>query len=111
MMKQGVIFNEDCLKTMSRMPSRCIDFVITSPPYDDIRKYNGYNFEFERISLEIYRVLKDGAVVIWVVGDKTENGSESGSSFKQALYFKEVGFNIHDTMIYYKNIPMPTAWA
>jgi DNA modification methylase len=102
------IYNEDCLKTMANMPDNFIDFIITSPPYDDIRQYNGYDFDFINISKELFRVLKNGGVMIWVVGDKTENGSESGTSFKQALHFKEIGFNLHDTMIYYKNNPMPT---
>lgn len=106
-MKLEKIYNEDCLKTMAKMPECFIDFVITSPPYDDIRNYNGYKFEFELIANELYRVLKENSVIIWVVGDSTINGSESGTSFKQALYFKEIGFNIHDTMIYYKNNPMP----
>lgn len=101
------IYNENCLLTMEKMPDDCVDFVITSPPYDDIRNYNGYQFEFEKIASELFRILKPGGVVIWVVGDATINGSESGTSFKQALYFKEIGFNIHDTMIYYKNNPMP----
>ncbi|MCF6268842.1 MAG: site-specific DNA-methyltransferase [Melioribacteraceae bacterium] len=89
------------------MQNDFIDFVITSPPYDDIRNYNGYNFEFENIAKELFRILKEGGVVIWVVGDSTMKGSESGTSFKQALYFKEIGFRLHDTMIYYKNNPMP----
>src|SRR5690554_2101347 len=107
-MELDIIYNEDCLVTMSRMPNNYIDFIITSPPYDDIRIYNGYSFEFEKIAWELLRVLKEGGVMVWVVGDKTENGSESGTSFKQALFFKEIGFNLHDTMIYYKNNPMPT---
>ncbi len=102
------IYNENCLYTMANMPNEFIDFIITSPPYDNIREYNGYEFEFEKIANELLRVLKIGGVIIWVVGDKTENGSETGTSFKQALYFKEIGFNLHDTMIYYKNNPMPT---
>ena len=101
------IFNENCLDTMAKMPNDYIDFVITSPPYDNIRNYNGYVFEFEKIAQELKRVLKKGGVIIWVVGDKTENGSETLSSFKQALYFKNIGLKIHDTMIYYKNNPMP----
>ncbi len=105
---EGTIYNEDCLLTMAKMPDDFIDFVVTSPPYDDIRDYNGYQFEFEKIARELYRVMKKGGIVIWVVGDKMENGSETGTSFRQALYFKEIGFNIHDTMIYYKNNPMPT---
>ena len=107
-MKLNEIYNENCLDTMSKMPDDFIDFVITSPPYDDIRNYNGYIFEFEKIANELKRVIKKGGIIIWVVGDKTENGSETGTSFNQALYFKKIGLNIHDTMIYYKNNPMPT---
>ena len=106
-MQLNKILNENCLDTMARIPANYIDFIITSPPYDDLRNYNGFIFEFEKIAKEFKRVLKKGGVIIWVVGDKTENGSESLSSFKQALYFKSIGFNIHDTMIYYKNNPMP----
>jgi len=107
-MEFGKIYNEDCLITMKNMPDNFVDFVITSPPYDDIRNYNGYQFEFEKIAKELYRILKQGGVVIWVVADATFDGSETGTSFKQALYFKEVvGFRLHDTMIYYKNNPMP----
>ncbi len=107
-METGVIYNEDCLITTRRMPDNFVDFVITSPPYDDIRNYNGYNFEFEKIAHELYRILKPGGVIVWVVADATIDGSETGTSFKQALYFKEVvGLRLHDTMIYYKNNPMP----
>ena len=97
------IYNEDCLDTMSEMKDNFIDLTVTSPPYDGLRKYNGYSFDFERIAKELYRVTKDGGVVVWVVGDKTHKGSESGTSFRQALYFKECGFNLHDTMIYQKD--------
>ena len=107
MIEIGKIYNEDCLITMNKIPDKSIDFIITSPPYDDIRKYNGYSFEFEKIANELYRILKNGGVLIWIVGDSTIKGSESGTSFKQVLFFKEIGFNIHDTMIYYKNNPMP----
>jgi site-specific DNA-methyltransferase (adenine-specific) len=93
---------------MAKMPSEYVDFVITSPPYDDIRNYNGFYFEFEKIAIELYRIIKKGGVVIWVVADSTLEGSETGTSFKQAIFFKEkAGFRIHDTMIYYKNNPMP----
>ena len=84
-----------------------IDLTITSPPYDNLRTYNGYEFEFEKIAKELFRVTKDGGVVVWVVGDATIDGSETGTSFKQALYFKEIGFNLHDTMIFAKNNPIP----
>jgi site-specific DNA-methyltransferase (adenine-specific) len=93
----------DCLEIMKSLPDASIDLTVTSPPYDNLRTYNGYSFDFEGIAKELYRVTKDGGVVVWVVGDATINGSETGTSFKQALYFKEIGFNLHDTMIYQKN--------
>ena len=97
------VFNEDCLKTMQKMPDSYIDLTVTSPPYDKLRKYNGYCFDFESVARELFRVTKDGGVVVWIVGDGTVNGSETGTSFRQALFFKEIGFNLHDTMIYQKN--------
>ena len=101
-------YNENCLDTMARMKDDFIDLTVTSPPYDNLRSYNGYSFDFESIAKELYRVTKDGGVVVWIVGDATIKGSETGTSFKQALYFKECGFNLHDTMIYRKNsYPFP----
>lgn len=97
------IYNENCLATMSRMPDNFIDLTVTSPPYDNLRNYNGYEYDFESIAKELFRVTKQGGVIVWVVGDATINGSETGTSFKQALYFKEIGFNLHDTMIYLKD--------
>lgn len=96
-------YNESNLETMARMPDCFIDLTVTSPPYDGLRTYNGYSFPFEDIAKELYRVTKEGGVVVWVVGDETKDGSESGTSFRQALYFMESGFNLHDTMIYEKN--------
>ena len=92
----------DCLEVMRDWPDGCVDLVVTSPPYDNMRKYNGYSFEFENTAKELVRVVKQGGVVVWVVGDATVDGSETGTSFRQALYFKRLGFNIHDTMIYTK---------
>lgn len=87
---------------MAKMPDNFIDLTVTSPPYDNLRNYNGYEFDFESIAKELFRVTKKGGVVVWVVGDATINGSESGTSFKQALYFMQCGFKLHDTMIYLK---------
>lgn len=101
------IYNEDCLATMKRMPDGFVDLVVTSPPYDNLREYNGFSFDFESIAKELYRVTKDGGVVVWIVNDATINGSETGTSFKQALYFKEIGFNLHDTMIWEKTTVLP----
>lgn len=97
------IYNENCLETMARMPDGFVDLVVTSPPYDGLRKYNGYSFDFESVAKELFRVVKVGGVVVWVVSDATKNGTESGTSFRQALYFMEVGFNLHDTMIYHEH--------
>jgi len=93
------------------MEDNFIDLTLTSPPYDDLREYNGYSFDFEAIANELYRVTKTDGVVVWVVGDATHKGSETGSSFKQALYFKSIGFKLHDTMIYEKNSPAYPARA
>lgn len=99
-MEINKIYNENCLDTMRRMPDGFIDLTVTSPPYDNLRNYNGYHFDFESVAKELYRVTKPGGVVVWVVGDATINGSETGTSFKQALFFMSCGFNLHDTMIY-----------
>lgn len=96
------IYTENCQDTMARMEDGFTDLTVTSPPYDGLRTYNGYSFDFENVAKELYRVTKKGGVVVWVVGDATMKGSESGTSFKQALYFKECGFRLHDTMIYQK---------
>ena len=87
-MKLNTIFNEDCLNTMKTMTDGMVDLVITSPPYDDLRNYKGYSFDFESIAKELFRIVKEGGVVVWIVGDATVDGSETGTSFKQALYFK-----------------------
>ena len=101
------IIQGDCLEVMKDIPDKSVDMVLTSPPYDNLRDYKGYSFNFEGIAKELYRIIKDGGVVVWVVGDATIKGSETGTSFRQALYFKEIGFNLHDTMIYAKQNPVP----
>ena len=87
---------------VSQWPNGCIDLTVTSPPYDNLRNYKGYTFDFEGVAQQLYRITKPGGVVVWVVGDATIKGSETGTSFKQALYFKEIGFRLHDTMIWNK---------
>ena len=103
------IYNEDCRDTMQRMKEEDIkaDLVITSPPYNNLRTYNHsstWNFDiFKEIAKLLYDITADGGIVVWVVGDATINGSETGTSFKQALYFMECGFKLHDTMLFEKN--------
>lgn len=104
----ATLYLGDCLEVMATMPADSIDLTVTSPPYDNLRAYNGYAFDFEGIARELYRVTKPGGVVVWIVGDATVKGSETGTSFRQALYFKDVcGFNLHDTMIWRKPNAMP----
>lgn len=100
------LFAGDNVKVMRReIPDASIQLTVTSPPYDKLRKYNGFKWDFESVAKELYRVTKPGGVVVWVVADATVKGSETGTSFRQALYFKECGFNLHDTMIWEKDSP------
>jgi site-specific DNA-methyltransferase (adenine-specific) len=90
---------------MKQMPDALVNLVLTSPPYDNLRSYDGYEFDFESIARELYRVLAQDGILVWIVGDATIDGSETGTSFRQALFFKELGLKLHDTMIYEKNSP------
>ena len=103
------LINDDCLKAMAEMDDGCIDLTVTSPPYDNLRTYKDSlewgEHIWKPILEQLYRITKDGGVVVWVVGDATIKGSETGTSFKQALYAMECGFNLHDTMIYKKEGP------
>lgn len=101
------IINDDCVKVMQKFDNDSIDLVVTSPPYDGLRVYNGYEFNLDKITKELFRVIKQGGVVVWVISDATVNGSETGTSFKHALKFIESGFNLHDTMIFKKRNPIP----
>ena len=98
--KLGKLYHGDCLEIMPELDP--VDLVLTSPPYDDLREYGGYKFDFKKTAKYIFNNIKQGGIVVWVVGDEIINESETGTSFKQALYFKEIGFNLHDTMIYLK---------
>ena len=98
----------DAMNHLLDMDGESIDMVLTSPPYDNIRNYNGFSWNFHGIVHELFKVLKPGGVVIWNVADQTIKGGESGTSFRQALHFMESGFTLHDTMIYEKNNPMPS---
>jgi site-specific DNA-methyltransferase (adenine-specific) len=101
------IIEGNCVEVMKQFDDEIIDLTITSPPYDDLRNYKGFIFPFEDIAKELFRITKHGGVVIWVVNDATINGNETGTSFKQALYFQQIGFNLHDTMIFRKTNPIP----
>ncbi len=107
-MELDQIYFENCVETLKKMPAGFIDLTITSPPYDDLRNYNGYHFPVEEIAVLLYQKTKPGGVVVWVVGDRTLNGDETLSSFRHAITFQEAGFRVHDTMIYAKNNPIPS---
>jgi len=100
----NVVYNMDCIEFLKTyIVANSIDLTVTSPPYDNLKDYHGYAFNPIQTIKELYRVTKPGGVVVWVVGDATINGSETLSSFEQAIVFKQLGFNLHDTMIYEKN--------
>jgi SOS regulatory protein LexA len=100
--KLDKIYRSDCIEFMKSMDENSIDLTVTSPPYDELRDYKGYSFDFENIAKQLFRVTKKGGIVVWVVGDKIKKGNKTLTSFKQALYFQQVGFNVHDVMIYRK---------
>jgi len=99
----NTIVTGECSALMAALPDDCIDMWLTSPPYDSLRSYSGYTFDFEAIAAQLWRVMKPGGVGVWVVADETKDGSESGTSFRQALGFMALGFRLHDTMIYKVN--------
>ena len=101
-MVESTAVNCDCLDALKELPDEVIDLTVTSPPYDNIRDYNGYSFNWQGVIEQLFRVTKMGGVVVWIVSDQTVNGSESGTSFRQALFAMECGFNLHDTMIWEK---------
>ena len=96
------IICSECVEYMAQMPDNFIDLTVTSPPYDNLRKYNGFMLNCENIVKELYRVTKPGGVVVWVVGDAIKKGNKTLTSFRQALLFQQEGFNVHDIMIYKK---------
>jgi len=101
----------DCIEEMTKMQEESIDLTVTSPPYDNLRTYESslqwHEGIWNKVLKGLYRVTKKGGVVVWIVGDATIKGSETGTSFKQALKFIEIGFNLHDTMIFQKTNPIP----
>ena len=102
-MNTNQIINADNVETLRGFPDDCIDLTVTSPPYDNLRTYGGHSWNFEALAEQLFRVTKPGGVIVWVVNDATVDGSETGTSFRQALHFMQIGFRLHDTMIYAKN--------
>jgi len=90
----------DNIRIMAGIPDDAIDLTVTSPPYDNLRQYKGYTFDFDAIASQLYRITKPGGVIVWVVADQSKDWDESGESFRQALGFKDAGFNLLHTMIY-----------
>ena len=112
-MEVNKLVEGNCVEVMAKMEPSTVDLTVTSPPYDELRDYQGYTFDFRDVAKSLLRVTKDGGVCVWVVGDSVVDGSESCTSFKQAMYFKEIGWNLHDTMIYKKtgaSLPDPTRY-
>ena len=108
----NTVLHGDSADILYELPRKSVDLVVTSPPYSDLRKYGGVGDtwnerKFREIAVGLSDVLKDGGVIVWIVNDKTENGSKSLVSFQQALYFKHLGFNVNDVMIWEKTNPCP----
>jgi DNA modification methylase len=103
MMELNKIYCGDNCDLLGQLPRDCVDLVVTSPPYDDLRTYGGHTWDFYGVAWQLKRVLKPGGVIVWVVGDSVSEGSETGNSMEQALFFKRLGLNLHDSMIYWKN--------
>lgn len=101
------IWHADCTDLLQKFDEGSVDLVVTSPPYDNLRNYKGFHFPFEEIASQLVRVIKAGGVIVWVVSDATVEGTETGTSFKQALHFRSLGMNLHDTMIFKKRNPVP----
>ena len=103
MLELNKIYCMDNVQGMKQLDNESVDLVVTSPPYDNLRNYNGFSFDFDGMITELSRIVKLGGVIVWIVSDATINGSETGTSFRQALKFMEKGFNLHDTMIWCKD--------
>jgi DNA modification methylase len=101
-MELNRIIHGECVEVLHTFPDHCIDMVVTSPPYDTLRDYDGYAFDYKSVAVALLKVVKPGGVVVWVVGDETKDGGETGTSFQHALYFMGLGFKLFDTMIYEK---------
>lgn len=101
-MQLNVIYNENCLDTMKRMPDNFIDLVVTSPPYDNIRDYKGYELDLHTIGKELFRTIKDGGIVCFVMQDQTKNFGKSLTTFKTAIDFCNIGFKLFECCIYRK---------
>lgn len=102
----SIICGDNC-EVLRKMPNECVDLVVTSPPYDDLRTYGGHSWDFYGVAWNLKRILKAGGVIVWVVNDQTDKGTETGNSMRQALHFRELGLNLHDTMIYQKQFYVP----
>lgn len=107
--ENGVLFHGDNVEVLRTFDKDSINLIVTSPPYFDLRKYEGYSWDFEALAKELLRVTKPGGIVVWIVNDKTKDFNQSGSSFRQALYFQDIGFNLYDTLFWIKNNPITIA--
>lgn len=101
------LYKGDNCDVMGTLPSQSIDLVLTSPPYDDLRTYGGHTWDFYGVAWQLKRVLKDGGVIVWIVNDATTDGSETGTSMRQALHFQQIGLSLYDSMIFRKQPPPP----
>ena len=103
MLELNKIYCMDNVQGMKQLDNESVDLVVTSPPYDNLRNYNGFSFDLDGMITELLRIVKLGGVIVWIVSDATKDYSESGTSFRQALAFMDAGFCLFDTMIWCKD--------
>jgi site-specific DNA-methyltransferase (adenine-specific) len=98
------VYQQDCIVGMRKIPDGAIDLVVTSPPYDNLRDYNGYSVDLNETGKNIYRILKDGGVAVMVIQDQTKNFGKSLTSFRTIVdWCDNVGFKLFECVIYRKN--------
>lgn len=94
----------ECVEGMEMLPDDCVDLVVTSPPYDAVRKYNGFAFDLHQTGAQIHRVLKDGGIAAMVIQDQTKDFGKSLTSFRTIIdWCDSFGFKLFECVIYRKN--------
>lgn len=114
--KEEIIFNSfgefelneiyciDCVEGMKKIPDNSVDIVVTSPPYDGIRDYNGFNFDLHETGRGLIRILKEGGIVAMVIQDQTKNFGKTLTSFKTIIdWCDNIGFKLFECVIYRKH--------
>ena len=102
--KLGNVYCVDCVEGMKAIPDGSVDLVVTSPPYDRTRDYNGFSFDLHATGEQIFRILRDGGVAAVVIQDQTKNFGKSLTSFRTVVdWCDNIGFKLFECVIYRKH--------